>query len=85
MLPEPVDVIVSEWMVRSHPQTHTHTNTSVDMHAQGFYLLNEGMLDSVLAARDRWLRPGGLMLPQRARILLAPVRIDTSAVDFWSQ
>jgi protein arginine N-methyltransferase 1 len=32
------------------------------------------MLDSVLAARDRWLKPGGAMYPSHARMLLAPMR-----------
>lgn len=66
-LPEPVDVIVSEWM--------------------GCLLLYESMLDSVLAARDRWLRPGGTMLPRRARLWLAPYRDDESAAErraFWA-
>jgi protein arginine N-methyltransferase 6 len=38
----------------------------------GCMLLYESMLDSVLLARDRWLRPGGLMLPSSARIFLCP-------------
>ncbi|CAK0899345.1 unnamed protein product, partial [Prorocentrum cordatum] len=38
----------------------------------GFFLLYESMLDSVLLARDRWLRPGGQMLPSRARLFLCP-------------
>ncbi len=41
--PEPVDVIVSEWL--------------------GGFGIDEGMLAPVIAARDRWLKPGGLMLP----------------------
>jgi predicted RNA methylase len=48
ILPEKVDVIVSEWM--------------------GYLLLFEGMLPTVLAARDRWLLPGGLMFPDKAAI-----------------
>eukprot|EP01052_Picozoa_sp_SAG31_P009957 SAG31_NODE_533_length_14371_cov_6.455367_19_plen_243_part_00 len=38
----------------------------------GFYLLHESMLGSVLAARDRWLKPGGLLLPHRAVLVAAP-------------
>lgn len=38
----------------------------------GFYLLHEGMLDSVLHARDKFLKPGGLMFPQTATIYAAP-------------
>ena len=43
-LPEPVDVIVSEWL--------------------GGFGIDEGMLAPVIAARDRWLKPGGAMIPQ---------------------
>lgn len=42
----------------------------------GFYLVHESMLESVLAARDRWLRPGGLMLPSSAKIWAAPVEAE---------
>ena len=37
----------------------------------GYFLLYEAMFDSVLFARDKWLRPGGLMLPDRARMYVA--------------
>lgn len=37
ILPEKVDIIISEWM--------------------GYFLIYESMLDSVLLARDRWLKP----------------------------
>ena len=42
-LPEPVDVIVSEWL--------------------GGFGIDEGMLVPVIVARDRWLKPGGVMIP----------------------
>jgi type I protein arginine methyltransferase len=42
-LPEPVDVIVSEWL--------------------GGFGIDEGMLAPVIAARDRWLKAGGVMIP----------------------
>jgi len=52
----------------------------------GYALLYENMLGSVLAARDKWLRPGGLMMPSHATIWCAPVtdedRYD-DAVRFW--
>lgn len=38
----------------------------------GFYLLHEGMLDSVIAARDKFLKPGGKMFPESAVIYVAP-------------
>jgi predicted RNA methylase len=42
--PEPVDVIVSEWL--------------------GGFGIDEGMLAPVIVARDRWLMPGGVMIPR---------------------
>jgi len=53
----------------------------------GYFLLFEGMLDSVLAARDKYLAPGGMMLPNRCSIEMCaiadPVRYD-GLVGFWS-
>ena len=46
---------------------HTHL-TKVDViisEWMGYALLYESMLDSVLHARDKWLVPGGVMLPDR--------------------
>ncbi len=37
----------------------------------GYCLLYEGMLDSVLGARDRFLVKGGLIFPERAKIYVA--------------
>lgn len=48
----------------------------------GFYLLHEGMLDSVLNARDRLLKEGGLMFPDKADIWAAPCCLP-SLYDFW--
>lgn len=36
----------------------------------GYFLLFEGMLDSVIYARDRYLKPGGHLLPNRCTISL---------------
>ncbi|XP_023954388.2 uncharacterized protein LOC112057987 [Bicyclus anynana] len=41
----------------------------------GFYLLHEGMLDSVLVARDRFLKEGGEMFPESAVIYVAPCSV----------
>ncbi|XP_010925253.1 protein arginine N-methyltransferase PRMT10 [Elaeis guineensis] len=54
ILPEKVDVIISEWM--------------------GYFLLRESMFDSVICARDRWLKPDGIMYPSHARMWMAPIR-----------
>jgi len=34
----------------------------------GYFLLYESMLDTVLVARDKWLKPGGLLFPDKATI-----------------
>ncbi|XP_039126042.1 protein arginine N-methyltransferase PRMT10-like [Dioscorea cayenensis subsp. rotundata] len=56
LLPEKVDVIISEWM--------------------GYFLLRESMFDSVICARDRWLKPDGVMYPSHARMWIGPIRSD---------
>jgi protein arginine N-methyltransferase 8 len=46
----------------------------------GGLLLMEDMLPAVLYARDRWLKPGGILLPDRAQLFLAPLD-DVAGVD----
>ncbi|XP_058057260.1 protein arginine N-methyltransferase 6 [Anopheles bellator] len=48
----------------------------------GFFLLHEGMLDSVLYARDNFLKPTGLMFPDTATIYIAPCSVP-SRFDQW--
>lgn len=53
----------------------------------GYFLLFEGMLDSVIYARDNFLKSGGLLLPDQCNIsLVASGDIDThrKLIDFWS-
>ena|ERR1700722_13203155 len=53
----------------------------------GYALLYESMLDSVLHARNRFLRPGGLIAPSQARMKLAlceAAEIYKERVEFWS-
>ena len=40
----------------------------------GYFLLRESMLDSVIVARDKYLKPGGALYPSHARLYLGPVR-----------
>ena len=63
-LPEPVDVIVSEWL--------------------GGFGIDEGMLAPVIAARDRWLKPGGVMIPHTVTAWTALVhdRYLADMIDF---
>jgi 2-polyprenyl-3-methyl-5-hydroxy-6-metoxy-1,4-benzoquinol methylase len=56
VLPEKVDVIISEWM--------------------GLFLLFESMLESVILARNRWLKEDGKMYPSKARLHIAPIAND---------
>ena len=49
----------------------------------GFYLLHEGMLDSVLLARDRFLKPDGLLFPDRAIIYCSPCSVP-SLFENWN-
>ncbi|KAF7292107.1 Protein arginine N-methyltransferase [Mycena indigotica] len=52
----------------------------------GYALLYESMLDSVLVARDRFLKPGGVMAPSQCRMMLAlcdPVEVRKERVEFW--
>lgn len=50
----------------------------------GFYLLHEGMLDSVLLARDRFLVENGQMFPQSASIHVSPCQLPQLFND-WEQ
>ncbi|KAG2275256.1 hypothetical protein Bca4012_044699 [Brassica carinata] len=40
----------------------------------GYFLLRESMFDSVICARDRWLKPTGVMYPSHARMWFAPIK-----------
>ena len=62
VLPEKVDVIISEWM--------------------GYFLLRESMFDSVMKARDKWMKPGGAMFPSRAKMYLAAIKSNKSGMKY---
>ncbi|KAI9115208.1 hypothetical protein K1719_013527 [Acacia pycnantha] len=49
----------------------------------GYCLLYESMLSSVLYARDRWLKPGGAILPDRATIFVAGFGKGGTCLPFW--
>ncbi len=53
----------------------------------GYCLYYESMLDTVLAARDRFLAPGGIVLPDRAALVLAGIedaQYKHEKIEFWS-
>ncbi|ONM05595.1 putative protein arginine N-methyltransferase 6 [Zea mays] len=52
----------------------------------GYMLLYESMLGSVIFARDKWLKPGGLILPSHASLYMAPVTNSQryhDSIYFW--
>uniref|UniRef100_A0A1A8NX23 Protein arginine N-methyltransferase 6 n=1 Tax=Nothobranchius rachovii TaxID=451742 RepID=A0A1A8NX23_9TELE len=51
----------------------------------GYALLHESMLNSVLYARDKWLKPGGLILPSRAELYITPISdpVVEDRLFFW--
>ena len=42
----------------------------------GYLLLRESMLDSVIRARDRWLKPGGAMYPSHATMYFSAISFE---------
>lgn len=49
----------------------------------GFYLVHEGMLDSVLFARDNFLHEDGLLFPSVAKLYVSPCQLP-SVHEFWN-
>jgi len=66
VLPEKVDIIISEWM--------------------GYCLFYESMLNSVIVARDKWLKPDGIILPDKATLILTAIEdadYKEDKISFW--
>jgi len=52
----------------------------------GYFLLYESMMDCVLWARDKYLAPGGKILPDKCQIYVAGIEdseYKKSKIDFW--
>ncbi|KAH9969273.1 S-adenosyl-L-methionine-dependent methyltransferase [Lactifluus volemus] len=52
----------------------------------GYFLLYESMLDTVLEARDRYLKPGGLLFPDHATMYIAAIEdqdYKEEKINFW--
>jgi len=52
----------------------------------GYFLLYESMLDTVLLARDKFLKPGGLIFPDHAKLYLAAIEdqeYKEEKINFW--
>lgn len=71
-LPEQVDVIISEvtFLLRLFCRSDS---VLMKVKWMGSFLVFESMLETVLFARDRWLKEGGKMYPAIARMFVAPL------------
>ncbi|KAG1890112.1 protein arginine N-methyltransferase [Suillus subluteus] len=52
----------------------------------GYFLLYESMLDTVLLARDKYLKPDGLIFPDTAKLLFAAIEdqdYKEEKINFW--
>jgi len=52
----------------------------------GYFLLYESMLDTVIYARDKYLREGGIILPDRAVLKVCAIEDEDyrkEKIDFW--
>jgi hypothetical protein len=52
----------------------------------GYFLLYESMLNTVLFARDKWLAPGGMILPDKAVLHVVAIEDEEyrrEKIDFW--
>jgi protein arginine N-methyltransferase 6 len=79
---EKVDVIISEWMgymllyevyicisiVWTAGLILCSLNISAVLEISYLVLLVQSMLGSIIFARDKWLKPGGLILPSHASV-----------------
>ena len=53
----------------------------------GYFLLYESMLKTVVFARDKWLEPGGIMLPDKAIMYICAAedsKMKSERIDFWN-
>jgi histone-arginine methyltransferase CARM1 len=83
---------VIEVLDRSIESLDTEIDGKVDVIVSepiGFLLVHERMLESFVAARDKFLKPGGLMMPTTATIFAAPFSDDhlfqeqSAKSNFW--
>ncbi|GLC35726.1 Protein arginine N-methyltransferase 1 [Pleodorina starrii] len=52
----------------------------------GYFLFYESMLDTVLYARDKWLVPGGIIMPDKATLSLCAIEdgdYKHDKIEFW--
>jgi len=52
----------------------------------GYFLFYESMLNTVLYARDKWLKPNGILLPDKATLYIAAIEdgnYKDEKINFW--
>ncbi|EPR63935.1 histone arginine methyltransferase PRMT1 [Toxoplasma gondii ME49] len=52
----------------------------------GYFLLYESMLDTVLFCRDKWLKPGGMIFPDKAALYVAAIEdadYKEEKIGYW--
>eukprot|EP00494_Astrolonche_serrata_P025412 UN25673 len=52
----------------------------------GYFLLYESMMDTVIYARDKWLKKDGILMPDKARLHVCAIedgKYRKEKVDFW--
>lgn len=79
-------MIVSEWMVSYLAYLRPASPSYISPHLQGYFLLYECMLDSVLHARERFMKPTGLMVPSQTSIILtlfSGASLINDRIAFW--
>nr|CAG8567184.1 8670_t:CDS:2 [Entrophospora candida] len=53
----------------------------------GYFLLYESMLDTVIIARDKYLKPGGMIFPDKATMFLSAIEdgeYKEEKIEFWN-
>jgi len=54
----------------------------------GYCLFYESMLDTVIYARDKWLKPGGLLFPDRATLYITAIedrQYKDDKINWWDE
>ena len=68
------DVSLEEECHVNQPQSQSKVVDIIISEWMGYFLLRESMLDSVIRARDMFLKPkSGILLPSHATMLIAPI------------
>lgn len=85
---EKVDIIISEWMgydLMMVPLKVSHFVTH-KFYYRRYCLFYESMLDTVLYARDKWLKPNGMMFPDRGTLYITAIedrQYKDEKINWW--